>query len=332
MKKIIFGVTILFLVNNILNDELICGKSQVNQEFFYQGQLKNTGLYFQLYPSVKSNKVPLLLYIAGDYGNGSAIRAFDYAGPLIWNTTNSDFNKEININSLNQNNHLLLIDFPCSYGFSFITSCPKGPPTTDLEYWSKKLAEAFLEFRQIRESGKDSCDMTQFQLTDLIIMTDGFGANLAMLLAQELMDNSTDPFKNHISLIMSDPVFNLRENFSSLDAYLEARGNFSSLGSSKTLTSMQTKFILTENVNNKDIKELINSMNNSCSRNIYDVTNNNKLIINSNTDYEIFDPVPLVKESDLTKLTQKLLQSVNGVSVKTLSYFHNTNTLLQKDT
>merc|ERR1712196_626782 len=93
---------------------------------------------------------------------------------------------------------------------------------------------------------------------------------------------------------------------------------------------MQTKFILTKDVQNKDISELINSLNNNCSRNIYDVTDSVKMVINSNADLEIFNPVPLANK-DLGPLITKLQDNTEDIpDTSTLNYSANTNQLLQK--
>lgn len=77
--------------------------------------------------------MPLLWYIAGDFGTGSVIRAMDFAGPLTWNDEGKKFNQK-NAKAYTKNFNLLLIDFPCGYGFNFPDlACPEGMGTDDIK-------------------------------------------------------------------------------------------------------------------------------------------------------------------------------------------------------
>jgi hypothetical protein len=76
--------------------------------------------------------VPLLWYIAGDFGTGSVVRAMDFAGPLTWDVEAKAFNPK-NAQAYTKNFNLLLIDFPCGYGFNFSElACPVGMGSSDI--------------------------------------------------------------------------------------------------------------------------------------------------------------------------------------------------------
>lgn len=95
---------------------------------FFQGNLEKTGIYFQFYPTESNSPVPLLWYIGGDYGKGSVIRAMDFAGPLNWDADASAF-KPKNAKSYTKNFNLLVMDFPCTYGFKWMNfDCPLADP------------------------------------------------------------------------------------------------------------------------------------------------------------------------------------------------------------
>jgi hypothetical protein len=205
--------------------------------------------------------VPLLWYIAGDFGTGSVIRALDFAGPLTWNDEKKMFNPK-NAKAYTKNFNLLLIDFPCGYGFNFSElACPEGMGAKDITS-IEKLTDVILlgikEFLRIQKTGQDNCDNTPLMNTDLVMMTDGLGANLVLNAANKFTDPNYIPgFHKNILLVLSDPVIGWKDNFSALDAFLEGRGKFTSMDLAKLLTNQQTAFMLETGSTNSQLRNLI---------------------------------------------------------------------------
>jgi len=299
-----------------------CGRTTINGISFFQGNLENTGLYFQFYPTVSNKPVPLLWYIAGDFGTGSVIRALDFAGPLTWNNEAKAFNPQKNTKAYTQNFNLLLIDFPCGAGFGYHgLTCPPGMSSKEiktLDQMTDIILKGIAEFLKIQNTGQDNCDNSMLMNSDLVMMTDGMGANLVLNAADKFTNQKYVPnFHKNILLVLSDPIIGWKDNFSALDAFLEGRGKYTSMDFQKLLTNQQTQFMLTDQVNNKSLKNLIKNLNQACSKNIYDVTNPTKHVMSSGESWDLFPSIVL---QGVDALCATLENELKGVYEKTKNY------------
>ena len=87
----------------------------VQGKHIYSGWVTTNHFYWSLFLNdVQSANVPLLIYLRGELGLGSTMRAYTSFGPLI---KDEEGNMKLNNNSLTKDFHLLTIDFPCGTGF-----------------------------------------------------------------------------------------------------------------------------------------------------------------------------------------------------------------------
>jgi len=157
------------------------------------------------------------------------------------------------------------------------------------------------------------CDNTPFMNYDIVIMSDGMGANLALKAADEFTSYVPE-FRKGIIVVLSDPIISWKDNFSALDAYLEGRGKYTSLEYQNLLTNQQTDFMLTPDLKNEKLKNLIKNLNQACTKNIYDVTDSTKHYMPSGSSYEIFDSLPLCsKNNSVDALCGALLSELKGI-------------------
>lgn len=120
------------------------------------------------------------------------------------------------------------------------------------------ILKGIKEFLKIQKTGQDNCDNTPLMNTDLVMMTDGMGANLVLNAANKFTGPDYVPlFHKNILLVLSDPVIGWKDNFSALDAYLEGRGKYTSMDLAKLLTNQQTAFMLEAGSSNSQLRNLI---------------------------------------------------------------------------
>jgi hypothetical protein len=120
------------------------------------------------------------------------------------------------------------------------------------------ILQGIKEFFKIQKTGQDNCDNTPMMNTDLVMMTDGMGANLVLNAANKFMDKEYVPmFHKNILLVLSDPIIGWKDNFSALDAYLEGRGKQTSMDLARLLTNQQTAFMLEAESSNSQLRNLI---------------------------------------------------------------------------
>ena len=186
----------------------------------------------------------------------------DFAGPLTWNEDLQNFNPKKNTSAYTKNFNLLLIDFPCGTGVGYHgMECPAGMGQNDITSIDKLtdvILKGMKEFLAIQNTGQDNCDNSPLINVDLVMMTDGMGANLVLNAADKFTDPEYVPnFHKKIILVLSDPVIGWKDNFSALDAFLEGRGKYTSMDFQKLLTNQQTEFMLQDELENRSLRNII---------------------------------------------------------------------------
>lgn len=204
-----------------------------------------------------------------------------------------------------------MIDFPFGFGFSKNTGSPIDVPKS---VW--QLAQNQVEsLKDFYEQTDIECNMSQFKKINLLIMTEGVGANQALNIVDLIKSNFANiAYKNQeIEVVLSDPIISVNDQFGSLDAFVEGRSKVN-INDGTNITNAQTKFMLLEDKTNLELNNLLRLQNSSCTANIYNVVDNTQILMPNINIIEFFDPISL-SNCKLNKLIEQL-SSKMGVQLK----------------
>ena len=156
----------------------------------------------------KGLDTPLLIYLRGELGHGSVMKAYNGTGPFKM-TANRTFAN--NSDSITQRFHMLAIDFPCNIGFSNDTNfdCPPMPKNsngkTTLKEVALTIAEGLKDFFEVNDM---DCYLKNLLSLDIFIWSEGFASPLSIYLrkALEALPKLNIKIKG---LIMGDPMIDV---------------------------------------------------------------------------------------------------------------------------